>query len=127
MLYIKNLGLIFADFGCPSVYIIMFIRQKPNKSGTISTQIVDKSLGKYEVLKTIGSSDDPNRIDTLMKEAQDCIIKLRGQLSFHPERANEIANSIYKVTITTPITGTQESRLHIQNDEQVRLLVTPKS
>ena len=36
----------------------MFIRQKKNKSGVISIQVIDKSNGKYKLLKTIGSSSD---------------------------------------------------------------------
>jgi len=32
----------------------MFVRKKRNKSGVISIQIIDKSTGKYKLLKTIG-------------------------------------------------------------------------
>lgn len=47
----------------------MFIRKKPNKSGTISIQIIDKSFG-YKVVKTIGSTKDPNQIKQLEIEAR---------------------------------------------------------
>lgn len=40
----------------------MFIRRKKNPSGLISVQIIDKSSGRYRVLKTIGSSSDENII-----------------------------------------------------------------
>lgn len=33
----------------------MFLRKKPNKSGSTSVQIISKALGKYRVVKTIGS------------------------------------------------------------------------
>jgi hypothetical protein len=36
----------------------MFVRKKKNKSGKISVQVIDKSLGKYTVLHTVGSSAD---------------------------------------------------------------------
>lgn len=36
----------------------MFVRQKKNKSGVISVQIVSKARGVYKVAKTIGSSKD---------------------------------------------------------------------
>ena len=39
-----------------------------------------------------------------------------------PEKAIDIANTIYKITITTPFSNTQESRLHLPNEEQIRLL-----
>lgn len=47
----------------------MFIRKKKNGSGSISIQIIDKSAGKYKVLKTIGSSADKNEIEFLYKKA----------------------------------------------------------
>jgi hypothetical protein len=33
----------------------MFVREKKNKSGTVSVQIIDKSTGSYHVAKTVGS------------------------------------------------------------------------
>ena len=47
----------------------MFIRQKRNNSKSISIQIIDKSSGKYKVLKTIGSSKDSKVIEQLIKQA----------------------------------------------------------
>jgi hypothetical protein len=43
----------------------MFVRKKKNPSGIISVQIIDKSFGKYRVLKTIGSSSDTSKVDDL--------------------------------------------------------------
>jgi transposase len=48
----------------------MFIRQKKNKSGVVSVQVIDKSNGKYTVAKTIGSSADANTLVELMAEAE---------------------------------------------------------
>jgi hypothetical protein len=56
----------------------MFIRQKKNKSGVISIQVIDKSSGKYKVLKTIGSSSDKLRIRQLLTEAEIWIKKHSG-------------------------------------------------
>ena len=44
---------------------VMFIRKKKNKSGLISVQVIDKSSGKYKMLKTVGSSADPDKIEML--------------------------------------------------------------
>ena len=33
----------------------MFVRKKNNKSGTVSIQIIDKSSGKYKIVKTVGT------------------------------------------------------------------------
>lgn len=60
----------------------MFIRQKKNKSGLISIQIIDKSSGKYRVAKTIGSSSDTFVIEKLIIKAKDFIKKHQGTLEF---------------------------------------------
>lgn len=49
----------------------MFVRKKPNKSGLVSVQIIDKSQGKYKVVKTVGSSNDPYEIERFMVLAKD--------------------------------------------------------
>ncbi|NJM80231.1 MAG: hypothetical protein HC854_12560 [Flavobacterium sp.] len=48
----------------------MFVRQKKNKSGVVSVQVIDKSSGKYKLLKTIGSSNDSSEIEKFVVEAQ---------------------------------------------------------
>lgn len=48
----------------------MFIRQKRNKSGVISVQVIDKSSGKYKLLKTIGSSSDKLKVNQLLTDAE---------------------------------------------------------
>lgn len=48
----------------------MFIRQKKNKSGVISVQVISKSNGKYKVAKTIGSTSDAIILAKLMTEAE---------------------------------------------------------
>ncbi len=51
----------------------MFVRKKPNKSGIISVQIVDKSSGKYKMVKTIGSSAEGDEIDRLVAKGEQWI------------------------------------------------------
>lgn len=57
----------------------MFVRQKPNKSGSISVQIIDKSSGNYKVIETIGSSKDKSKIDFLLRRAYKRISEIHGQ------------------------------------------------
>jgi len=57
----------------------MFIRQKKNKSGVISIQIIDKSSGKYNVFKTIGSSKDMKKVVQLYIQAQQENERILGQ------------------------------------------------
>ena len=40
----------------------MFVRKEKNPGGVISIQIIDKSRGKYQVIKTIGSSKESEEI-----------------------------------------------------------------
>lgn len=56
----------------------MFVRKKPNKSGLVSVQVIDKSQGKYRVVKTIGSSMDSMEIERLVSEGKRYAQKMMG-------------------------------------------------
>lgn len=56
----------------------MFVRQKKNKSGVISVQIIDKSSGRYKVFKTIGSSSVPSEIESLVEKGKEYIRRISG-------------------------------------------------
>ncbi len=56
----------------------MFVRRKQNKSGVVSVQIIDKSSGRYKVLKTIGSSSDSQSIEKLLRQGEAWIKEQRG-------------------------------------------------
>ena len=57
----------------------MFVRKKKNKSGSISIQIITKIKGKSKLIKTIGSSKDPNEIKKLEKQAKEFITTYQQQ------------------------------------------------
>src|SRR5438477_620747 len=73
----------------------MFVRRKPNPSGIISVQIIDKSSGRYEVFRTVGSSADPAEIDLLVKKAKLEILEHAKQatLPFHQQAELEFADT----------------------------------
>ncbi len=77
----------------------MFVRGKKNKSGTISVQIIDKSSGSYRVIKTIGSSSDPDEIAYLRKKAYTIIPTLIGQTSidFWSDSTKEFVRNLKQV------------------------------
>lgn len=81
----------------------MFVRKKINPSGVIGVQVVDKSTGKYKMLKTIGSSSDPMVINQLVLEGEHWIKSRLGQfeIDFTDEKqiANQFLNSIEQVTV----------------------------
>lgn len=57
----------------------MFLRQKKNKSGSVSVQIISKDRGKYKVLKTIGSGSTDQQIATLTYQGKQEISKIEAQ------------------------------------------------
>lgn len=80
----------------------MFVRKKKNKSGVISVQVVDKSTGKYRLVKTIGSSNDSTEIERLFKAGHDFIQHYRGQqtINFVDQSFKDaVKQSISSITI----------------------------
>jgi hypothetical protein len=45
----------------------MFVGKKHNSRTVISVQVKDKSMGKYVVKKTIGSSKDEHRVEPFLE------------------------------------------------------------
>lgn len=58
----------------------MFFRKKKNRSGVVSVQVIDKSGGKYRLIKTIGSSSDAAVVAELVNQAEVWIKERQGQL-----------------------------------------------
>jgi len=85
----------------------MFIRHKPNKSGSVSIQIVDKSNGRYKVLKTIGSSSDSFEIELLCQKAQKAItvLKHQNELPFNHLQELQFADSFINYIHTLSLVG----------------------
>lgn len=80
----------------------MFVRQKKNESGLVSVQVIDKSSGKYKLPKTIGSSNDPDRILDLKREGEVLIDNILGQESIGfniGSFSNEVVKSIKSIDI----------------------------
>ena len=66
----------------------MFIRQKKNKSGSVSVQIISKHSGKYKLLRTIGSASSPEGIEILMHQASHELSTIQGQSSLFPSQTD---------------------------------------
>ena len=82
----------------------MFDRNKRNKGDVISIQVIDKSSGKYKMVKTIGSSNDCKQIDKLVLKAEQWIRERQGliEIDFTQERlqAEQILDSIQQITVS---------------------------
>ncbi len=57
----------------------MFLRRKPNTSGTFSVQVVMKDRGRYVVVRSFGSSSDESRLSLLEEEAREFMRRYGGQ------------------------------------------------
>lgn len=58
----------------------MFLRQKRNKSGKVSAQVIDKSNRKYRVMHTIGCSVSKDEVQRLVLEGKSWISNHRERL-----------------------------------------------
>ncbi len=67
----------------------MFLRQKPNKSGVVSVQIIDKSRGRYRMVETIGSSSDAAEINLLVEKGKGRIKAISTQSDLNFDAKNE--------------------------------------
>lgn len=67
----------------------MFVRKKKNHSGLISVQVIDKSHGKYRVLKTVGSSMDLQVVDEQFKQGKRWISSHLGEQDIFEQAAKE--------------------------------------
>lgn len=75
----------------------MFVRKKKNRSGIISVQIIDKSTGKYKVIKTIGSSADSKITEQLFLKARQEIdvIQKQGALNFEVDNEKVFVDTFF--------------------------------
>lgn len=60
----------------------MFVRRKPNKSGSFSIQVVDKVRGHYKLIRSFGSSKSEEDLSAMEKDAVDFITTSGGQTVF---------------------------------------------
>ncbi len=67
----------------------MFVRKKKNPSGVVSIQIIDKSSGKYKLVKTVGSSSQVDEIDQLVARAHLEKDRMMGLLALNFEAMSE--------------------------------------
>jgi transposase len=58
----------------------MFVRQRKNKSGSISVQIIDKSSGKYKVVETIGCAKNSKEVEFYVAKGVNRIKQLEPNL-----------------------------------------------
>jgi transposase len=84
-------------------FLGMYVRKKINPSGIVSVQVIDKSTGKYKLLKTIGSSSNSAEVARLESDAREWIKKRLGliEIDFTDEKqlAQQFLDSIEQITV----------------------------
>lgn len=85
----------------------MFVRKKPNKSGKISVQVIEKVNGIYKVAKTIGSSSSPDEVQKLISIGEEWIRNYKGLLEIPFNNEEQIANSVLESVETITVSGSE--------------------
>ena len=70
-------------------YWCMFIRKKQNKSGAVSVQILQKQGRINKLVRTIGSSYDPQIVNQLYKKAGEINELPRRKRTGYPTNSEE--------------------------------------
>lgn len=85
----------------------MFVRKKKNKSGSTSVQVIDKSSGRYKVVKSLGSSSQPHRISELVTQARQWISRHGGQNQFDFDDEAQVFSSFVDGIQQLRVVGTE--------------------
>ncbi len=83
-------------FGCPVLYLRMYLRKKRNKSGSISVQIISKANRKYKVLKTVGCAKTEQEVQRLYYLGKQEIERLSSQTKLFVSETDTIIDSIFQ-------------------------------
>jgi transposase len=81
----------------------MFIRRKPNKSGTQSVQIISKHNGKYKVYQTIGCSDQENELQELENQAKQNLEEISNQHRIFESEIDKSIDRAYSELVNSSI------------------------
>jgi len=90
-------------FGCPVLYLCMFLRKKKNKSGSISIQIISKSRGIYKVFKSIGSGRTEQEIQKLEFLGKQEIERLSLQPKLFISETDTLVDEIFSAISNSSI------------------------
>lgn len=85
----------------------MFVREKVNKSGVVSVQVITKVSGKSKLVKTIGSSRDNVVIANLVKQGHQFITSFGGQQTIDFSDKSSLFKNIFKSISSHTEVGTE--------------------
>jgi len=78
----------------------MYVRRKPNKTGSVSVQVIDKSKGRYRVIKSFGTGTTEVEIARLENHARQYVRELTGmnRSLFEDEDEVKLINFVSNIT-----------------------------
>jgi transposase len=85
----------------------MFVREKKNKSGVVSVQVIAKVNGKSKLVKTIGSSQDKADIADFVKQGHQFIASFGGQQTLDFSNETSLLKSIFQSISSHTEVGTE--------------------
>jgi transposase len=90
----------------------MFVRKKPNRSGSISVVVVEKRDGKIRYLKTIGVSSDLNEVEELFEQGKKWVSTQKGERDMflehiHNREEKEVVSNFLDKVENILLNGTQ--------------------
>lgn len=85
----------------------MFVREKVNKSGVVSVQVITKENGKSKLVKTIGSSSDTNVISDFVKQGRQFIVSFGGQRALDFSDGSSLFKSVFQSISSHTEVGTE--------------------
>ena len=77
----------------------MFVRRKINPSGSISITVVDKSRGRYDVVRSFGTVKSPTEADLLENKAREWVREQEGDPETLFDRMDEAQLRAYAATL----------------------------
>ena len=73
----------------------MYIRRVKNSNGKTYVQVIDKSSGKYKVIKSMGGSSQSKQVAELVEQGQQWIKKQTGRLDFDFTNEEQLFQKIF--------------------------------
>lgn len=77
----------------------MFIREKKNRSGSISVKLISKSHDHYKVLKTIDCGTTRHEVDRLKTLARQEIERLEFHSCLFPSQSDELVEQVFSSSL----------------------------
>jgi len=89
--------------GVPLVVLGMFLRKKLNASGSTSIQIIRKTGGKYQVVKSIGSSKNEQELQRLWFAGKQEIVRLYTQPALFISEKDSLVEEVFDTLQNTSV------------------------